>query len=233
MTPEDRAAAWDNAVNHYSGNHENCPWEHTRDQRERRWDKIGDHRVVDELRTFLKVTRFIPLRCVSEYSTQTNESLNRSRIKFAIKDVRWGYSYNARMACAVLDRNCPYWKIDLRERLEIGHLHPDPLLKLLAFEHARLTRKIRASTATDKAQKAALRRLDKGRAQRVARGLREGKYTYECNPYSAEQLPPLDVGNSEDVKDMEAFLGPEQTAWPEEMNDFLNLVEETQSVEKH
>jgi hypothetical protein len=178
MTPEDGAVAWGNAVNHYSGNHEHCPWEHTRDQRERRWNKIGDHRVVDELRTFLKVTRFIPLRCVSEYSTQTNESLNRSRIKFAIKDVRWSYSYNVRMTCAslcrpdtgcaVLDRNCPYWKIDLRERLEIGHLYPDPLLKLLALAHARLSRKIRASTATDKAQKAALRKLDKGRDQRIA-----------------------------------------------------------------
>jgi hypothetical protein len=63
--------------------------------------------------------------------------------------------------------------------------------------------------------------------------LREGKYTYECNPYSAEQLPPLDVGNSEDVKDIEAFLSPEQTAWPEEMNDFLNMVEDTKSAEKH
>jgi hypothetical protein len=35
------------------------------------------------------------------------------------------------------------------------------------------------------------------------------------------------------VKDIEAFLGLEQTAWPEEMNDFLNMVEEAKSIEKH
>jgi hypothetical protein len=232
MTPVQRAAAWDNTVNHYSGDHTHCPFQHAQDRLGMRWDKIDDPDVVKDLRSLLKATSFIPLKCVSEFSTQTNESLNRSRIKFASKDVRWGYTYDARMACAVLDRNCPYWKLDLRNRLKIPPLDTDPMLKLLAFEHARLSRKIRASTCCEKAQKAALRRLDKGRANRITNGMREGRYGYQWNPYSVKELPSMDIAESGDAADMEAVLGPDEIEWPEGMTDFAQMMQKTTPVKQ-
>jgi hypothetical protein len=213
LTSDQRAAAWDNAIHHYRGCHWHCPFAHTQEQSERKWDKIDDPEIQKNLLAFLKDTRFIASRCVSEFSTQTNESLNRSRIKFATKDVRWGSSYDGRMACAVLDRNSPFWKLELRERLGLRPLDTDPMLTHLALEHARLARKFRASTGYEKSQKAALKRLEKQRSKKEQKLLKDS--TYKRNPYEVSSLVFRGTMWHEGMGHPEGFLGPKNIDWPD------------------
>jgi DNA-binding transcriptional ArsR family regulator len=154
----ERANAWMNAVNHYSGDHSNCPFEHLGREGHMQWTRIDENGNREALISFLNKTKWIAERCVNEFSTQVNESINRSRIKWARKDVRWGNSYDARMGCAVLDRNYPFWKLALRERLGLREFDPLPKIQHLHMERNRLARKAKASTVSQSVHEAVLRR---------------------------------------------------------------------------
>jgi hypothetical protein len=73
--------------------------------------------LIQKLDAFLAKTSWILQKCDSEFSTQINESFNRGKLEYASKDLKWGFTWIARMSCAVLDRNHPFWKLELRRRL--------------------------------------------------------------------------------------------------------------------
>jgi DNA-binding transcriptional ArsR family regulator len=173
-----KGAAWMNALYHYSGIHVRCPFEHVGREMNMRWTKIDENRLA--LESFLTETKWIAERCVSEFSTQVNESINRSRIKFAIKDVQWGGSYDARMGCAVLDRNWPFWKLVVRDELGLRRFDALPMLQHIAMENRRLVRKARASTLSEKIYEASRRNLQKQRADKELKAL--SRLGYRQNP---------------------------------------------------
>lgn len=96
------------------------------------------------LEEFLLKTVFIVDTCVEHYTIQANESLHRLKLKYACKDVKWGFTNEARMTCAVLDRNEIGWKLKLKyDHLGLPPLCPDKYDKLWKMEHARISRKLR------------------------------------------------------------------------------------------
>ena len=121
-TPAQRKQLWYNSIYHYCGNHIYCIGDH---RNVRPWDRAGDPNSVELLRKFLKSTEYIIDSCDVEFSTQTNESYNRLKLKYATKDVKWGFTWEARMKCAVLDRNLPGWKFILYQRLGLPPLAPE------------------------------------------------------------------------------------------------------------
>ena len=99
---EEKVTQWNNAVNHLYGDHSNC---RHGDCRTTTWDLSEDPNAVASLKKFLASTQFILEKCNPTFSTQKNESFHRTKLKFATKDVHWGFTWNARMMCAVLENN--------------------------------------------------------------------------------------------------------------------------------
>ena len=93
---------------------------------------------MDALKKFVNSTEFIIESCSTEFDTQSNESFNRTKLKYATKDVKCGKSWEYRMMCAVLDRNEEYWKLELYDRLELGERSADCRSFLMMWEDARL-----------------------------------------------------------------------------------------------
>jgi hypothetical protein len=87
---------------------------------------------------FLRKTEWILECCDSRFATQINESFNRAKLKYATKDQQWGLTWDARMACSVLDRNPPSWKLNLFDRLALPPLAPEVRLCLELDERLRL-----------------------------------------------------------------------------------------------
>jgi hypothetical protein len=110
MTKGQRVAAWMNTIQHLMGDHANCPIVHLKPTKV--IIRPSDYTTIGILDQFLTDTAWIAKSCISKYTTQINESFNRIKLKHATKDIRWGCSWPARMACAVLDFNWPNWKIE-------------------------------------------------------------------------------------------------------------------------
>jgi hypothetical protein len=134
--------AWMNTSRHLTGDHRNCIIDH------REVEPLihpDDKAFIARLDIFLENTSWILAKCDSYFSTQINESFNRGKLAYANKDQKWGFTWPGRMACAVLDRNYPGWKLELRSRLcQLLGLPPlsefaTDLLKIL--EAQRLDRK--------------------------------------------------------------------------------------------
>ena len=118
------------------------------------WNLIGFRLIVDlnfahqfmvaiqALKSFLDATQFVIEKCCGIYSTQSNESLHRRKLKFATKDVKWGFTWEARMMCAVLDRNEVGWKLQLYNRLGLPPLSEENYERLMKLEQARIARKL-------------------------------------------------------------------------------------------
>ena len=135
---EEKTSMWLNAFRHYCGDHSKC-YPHGE---AKVWSYAGDPDKVKLLEEFLLKTVFIVETCVEDYTTQANESLHRLKLKYACKDVKWGFTYEARMMCAVLDRNEIGWKLKLYDRLGLPRLCPDNFEKLWKIEQARIARKL-------------------------------------------------------------------------------------------
>lgn len=113
---------WSNTVNHMRGIHVYClPHPPVGVV----WYPSLHPQVAATLKKFLDKTQFIIEKCQRGVSTQLNESLNRKKLKYATKDVRWGASYEARMMCAILSRNVPDWKRKLYDSLNLDPLDPE------------------------------------------------------------------------------------------------------------
>jgi hypothetical protein len=129
LTKDQKLDAWRNTIYHLTGYHENCPFSHgpvriTIDQHQ------GD--LIALVIEFLRKTERILECCDSGFTTQINESFNRAKLKYATKDQKWGFPWDARMVCSVLDRNRPSWKLNLVDRLA---LPPIAAEVRLCFEH--------------------------------------------------------------------------------------------------
>lgn len=133
---DEKIKQWHNAVAHLMGDHRGCILGHKKETRI--WEKLQIPGVREELAAFLRKVEWILSSCVSEYSTQINESFNRTKLKYATKSVRWGLTFEPRMCCAILDRNMKYWKLELYRRLQLPEMDPNCALWLRHNEKERI-----------------------------------------------------------------------------------------------
>jgi hypothetical protein len=189
MSKEDKVRAWRNCIFHFKGIHDHCPFEHDDEIPVR----LGDDPVVDaELTELLKKTSWILESCNPEFSTQLNESFNRGKLKYATKDVKWGFSWEARMCCAILDRNCPYWKLHLYDKLGLPSLSQDVRNRIVALEKKRLAKKLlNSSNEKLKGEKRKWKERKNWRAENIAAvGEEIEKTAYRGNPFEKQHAPP-------------------------------------------
>jgi hypothetical protein len=174
LSPDEKASIWRNSLKHFAGDHSGC-----RGHKEgtRIWAELQNECVARAFDTFLENTEFIVRQVNLNFSTQHNESLNRGKIKYATKDVHWGYTWDARMACAVLDKNRPNWKKELRAQLfpqEWEALPKAVEMQLEEMERGRLTRKEYVMSERGREEKRQCR-LKKRQMDRDKREQREQK----------------------------------------------------------
>jgi hypothetical protein len=167
MDVDQKKAAWINSCCHFRGDHKECPYHHKETPV---WDVLFDQKFLSRFTEFLEKTQWILEKCHSEFSTQLNESLNRSKLKYASKDVKWGSSFDARMGCAVLDRNCPYWKLELYSRLHLPALSDMVKWQLICREEERLKNKTTVALLSEKERRRSLRRIEMAKRKREPRG---------------------------------------------------------------
>ena len=83
-----------NARNHFCGDHSRC----LPHGRRGKWSEAENAKSRDLLEKVLRSTLFIIQACNSDYTTQRNESLHRLKLKYASKDVKWGFTWDASLA---------------------------------------------------------------------------------------------------------------------------------------
>jgi hypothetical protein len=188
MSKEDKVRAWRNCIFHFKGIHDHCPFEHDYEIPV----KLGDDPAVDAALTkLLKKTSWILECCNPEFSTQLNESFNRGKLKYATKDVKWGFSWEARMCCAILDRNCPFWKLHLYDKLGLPPLSPDNRNKIVALEKKRLAKKL-LNSSNEKAneEKRKWKERKNWRAENISEAGNQIELAYRGNPFEKQHPPP-------------------------------------------
>jgi hypothetical protein len=175
---EKKKSAWINAFQHYCGYHTFCPFEH---KQNKWWPEMEREEVRKALLEFLGKTKDILGKCNSEFSTQLNESFHRLKLKYATKDVKWNFTWEARMACAVLDRNQPFWKLTLYKRLGLPPLPVEAVHQLVIRERERIVTNLKNSNASKNIRHNATARLN-GIACRKVPNLNT-QLDYKENPY--------------------------------------------------
>jgi hypothetical protein len=184
VTQLEKVAFWHNSANHLAGNHDGCPKPHDPRKPPKVWSGANDPAKMKLLVEFLKKTEFVVLRVVGEFSTQMNESLNRGKTKYADKDRSWKGSWPARMACAVLDRNVPHWRMELYARLKLPKLSEHSAALLKTMEEDRIARKLARIRVEENEKRRAIRRADKVAKAKVQP---KGKTDYKVNPWAAKK----------------------------------------------
>jgi hypothetical protein len=180
-TADKKVEFWMNSTNHYCGVHSKCPMQHA--TRPVVWAKGKDPKAVGLLNEFLTKTCYI-IRCVvGEYSSQLNESFNRGKSKFANKDTNWGMTWEARMCCAVLDRNVDNWRLQLMDRLQLP-LSWQCRERLAQMERARLLAKVHQLDPERLKEEREARKEWKARLQKAARENSVQKVSYKGMPPS-------------------------------------------------
>jgi hypothetical protein len=159
---------WRNAALHFSGHHEGCPCQHDPKQAPPAvWSRAGNAESMQLLRDFLKKTEKVVELVDGEFSTQLNESINRSKTSFADKDRQWRGSWEARMACAVLDRNVENWRLTLYDRLNLPELSGTSLFILENLEKRRLARKVMKTSTEYRNKQRAKRKAERKEAKQA------------------------------------------------------------------
>ena len=170
---------WTNAAKHFCGDHSKCP-----PHREcETWSLAENPKSVELLEIFLRRTLFIVETCAEDNTTQANESLHRLKLKYASKDVKWGFTWEARMMCAVLDRNEVGWKLQLYNRLGLPPLSEENYERLMKLEQARIARKLWVHS--DRYRGWQLEERKKRRRflkRKIAKA--QAVYEYKPNPYA-------------------------------------------------
>ena len=129
---------WTDSLAHFMGDHRLCEHGHKECPV---WRYKDDPNAVKLLKEFLEQTQFIPEAVSHEYTTQSNESFHLLKLLYATKDIQWGFTWGARMRCAVLDRNWPHWKEALYDMMHLPRLSEEILTKLRKDEEERLRRR--------------------------------------------------------------------------------------------
>ena len=177
-----RVFFWQNALNHFCGNHFFClhapiygPC----------WDQAQNPVAQYALKKFLDDTQFIIEKCDGRYNTQSNESLHRKKLKYATKDVRWGFSWHARMMCAVLSKNLPGWKWRLYDALGLDELPAETQNKLVKKEIEEYGRSILVKTFDYRSARNTQRK--RLRLVTQAQQRQRNPLQYGPNPYMARE----------------------------------------------
>ena len=105
---------WLNSAAHFCGDHSKCPFQH---KQTKIWTLSNNSEAIQILLDFLNNTKYIIEHCYALYSTQTNEAFHKIKLKYATKDIKWGFTWQARMYAAILDKNELFWKMNLYEHL--------------------------------------------------------------------------------------------------------------------
>jgi hypothetical protein len=179
VTLQQKVTYWKNALQHYSGSHIGCPSQHNPKKPPKVWSRKDDPQSMKLLEEFLEKTASVVEHVEGEFSTQMNESINRSKVKFADKNRQWRTTWPARMACAVLDRNVPNWRLTLYDRLNLPPLSGASRLYLEIKERSRLWQKVWRTSEAYKIQRREERKMMKKKNQTP----KNQKLDYKASPW--------------------------------------------------
>jgi hypothetical protein len=143
---DQKQAHWENAVQHYQGNHEHC-LPHRADKKHK---IIRDPHAIDALRQFLADTKDLIAKVRPGVSTQMCESFHSIKAKLASKDISWTSSWKARVASAILDVNCRGWRLELYYKLGLPRLSDEATAVIERHEAERLRKAERRNTPSQK-----------------------------------------------------------------------------------
>jgi hypothetical protein len=116
-SPAERRKYWLNALEHFKGNHADCPLEHPTLQKKK---GICGQAAENKLQDFLEATVSLVERTRGDFHQQMCESFNAVKAKFASKTMSWKVSWPIRVMCAVMQTNCDEdWRIPLAEKCEL------------------------------------------------------------------------------------------------------------------
>lgn len=136
-SPSQKVKLWENAIEHYKGNHQNCLPHKASNYI---WKFNNDNEALLYLEQFLKQTSFILLKCNPPYSTQLNECYHAIKSHYLNKEVAWKKTAFARLCCSILDFNgVENWRFELRKRLKLPELHPYVISRINEVEKERLS----------------------------------------------------------------------------------------------
>lgn len=192
---ETKKMHWQNALRHYTGNHEKCLHDKIQfddnddeDDNEKKktkrksftWKNKHNPQAVNALKELLKKTSFLFDKVGLSTSTQLCECLHSLKARLASKQINWQSSWRARVCAAILDINEGYgWRLKLYERLKLPELNPDCYNTLLKYVTA-------SSKAKKEYQDPEFRRMkNQIRKERRSRNKKknEGEELYEGLPY--------------------------------------------------
>ena len=175
---ERKVFLWQNTLAHMAGWHQHCihaPMDGPA------WNLARYPVALDLLKRFLDATQFIIEKCTAVYNTQSNENLNRRKLKFATKDVKWGFTWHARVMGAVLSRNMIGWKFEIYRRLQLEALPRDLQIQLMNGEIQNYDRTLRVRTLQYRLEQNRRRNQRRNRQSNQTR--RRQPLQYEDNPY--------------------------------------------------
>ena len=136
--PATKGKMWTDCIHHLMGDHRLC--DHGSKEYPV-WRYSDNTKAVELLKEFLEKTKFICETVSHDYTTQSNESFHLLKLRYATKDIKWGFTWGARMRCAVLDRNWPHWKEFLYDWMGLPPLNGVIRTKLRRDEEERLRRR--------------------------------------------------------------------------------------------
>jgi hypothetical protein len=176
---EEKVKDWHNAVNHLMGDHSKCPFQHGPT---RVWEKLNDATIRQKVEKFMHDVEWIVRSSMNQYATQINESFNRGKLKYCSKEVKWRSSFEPRICCAILDRNVPFWKLELYYQLGLGAMNAECYYFLTAKEEERLKYKDMV-TSPEYLEERRLERKAKKQELKARTASVAGKTGYKPNPY--------------------------------------------------
>ena len=182
FTVEQKVFLWQNTLQHMAGQHQHCIHAPMIGPA---WNLAGNQVAMDVLKKFLDATQFIIERCNFLYNTQSNESLHRGKLKFATKDVRWGFTWQARVMGAILSRNMIGWQFEVYRRLGLEELPRDIEIQLIRSEIARNDRAMIVRTPEYRMAQNMHRNERRNVQRNQARQIQP--LQYERNPYLREE----------------------------------------------
>lgn len=116
----EKVERWANCVAHYTGDHTHCdhklivPYA---------WKSKGCSAAVDALQGFVDEVKVIVAGFRRGWTTNYNENFHSLKGVMVPKIINWGASWTGRVACAVLQYNCPEsWILQILRLWKIGHL---------------------------------------------------------------------------------------------------------------